>query len=464
MAQHDMNIANQGFPAFRADLNDALGALVSNSSGSTEPSTMFAHQFWVDTSANPSVLKQRNADNDAWITIGNIDQTGDKFILSNPEYTGTLTGGTGVINIGSGQLYKDASGNVGFGTSSPSARLDVRRGDTDGLIAEFHQSGGFGINISSSQTLAKITAEFNQALAFETGSTANERMRIDNAGNVGIGTSSPLTNLHVRVNALSGYTSVANSGLLIERGNGPAALNIASPNNQSGFIWFADQDGAGPGNIKYDHANNSLSFAANDAERMRIDSSGNLLVGTTSSASGERLSVSSSASAAEAVRFVHSAANPFGLDLRFTGASPNNTGNWFLQCNDSTALRAQIRANGGLANFSGNNVNLSDRREKTNFTPAGEYLSKICAIPVQTFNYIDQNHEEDPGLTLGVVAQDVQAVAPELVMESNWGTKEEPKMRLSVYQTDLQYALMKCIQEQQAIIESLKARLDAANL
>jgi hypothetical protein len=124
-----------------------------------------------------------------------------------------------------------------------------------------------------------------------------------------------------------------------------------------------------------------------------------------------------------------------------------------------------VQSNGGIANYSANNVNLSDRREKTNFVPAGSYLDKICAIPVQTFNYIDQNLEEDAGLTLGVVAQDVQAVAPELVMESNWAAKdEEPKMRLSIYQTDLQYALMKCIQEQQAIIESLKARLDAANL
>jgi hypothetical protein len=80
---------------------------------------------------------------------------------------------------------------------------------------------------------------------------------------------------------------------------------------------------------------------------------------------------------------------------------------------------------------------------------------------VQTFNYIDQNNEEDPGLTLGVVAQDVQAVAPELVTESNWGTKENPKQRLSIYQTDLQYALMKCIQEQQIMIEQLKADVAA---
>ena len=69
--------------------------------------------------------------------------------------------------------------------------------------------------------------------------------------------------------------------------------------------------------------------------------------------------------------------------------------------------------------------------------------------------------EEDGGLTLGVVAQDVQAVAPEMVTESNWGTEEDPKMRLSIYQTDLQYALMKCIQEQQALITALTTRITA---
>jgi 2-polyprenyl-6-methoxyphenol hydroxylase-like FAD-dependent oxidoreductase len=45
-------------------------------------------------------------------------------------------------------------------------------------------------------------------------------------------------------------------------------------------------------------------------------------------------------------------------------------------------------------------------------------------------------------------------------MESDWGTEEEPKMRLSIYQTDLQYALMKCIQEQQTIINDLKTRIE----
>jgi len=46
-------------------------------------------------------------------------------------------------------------------------------------------------------------------------------------------------------------------------------------------------------------------------------------------------------------------------------------------------------------------------------------------------------------------------------MESNWATEEAPKMRLSIYQTDLQYALMKCIQEQQALITALTTRITA---
>lgn len=144
-------------------------------------------------------------------------------------------------------------------------------------------------------------------------------------------------------------------------------------------------------------------------------------------------------------------------DFRFSAATPNDGNARFWSCTDATAERAYIRSNGGLSNYSANDTNLSDRREKTNFAPAKSYLDIICAIPVQTFNYIDQNHEKDPGLTLGVVAQDVQAVAPELVTESNWGTKDDPKMRLSIYQTDLQYALMKALQELKADFDAYKA-------
>ena len=149
-----------------------------------------------------------------------------------------------------------------------------------------------------------------------------------------------------------------------------------------------------------------------------------------------------------------------GYLATFASYSPNDATSAFFQGSDTTGIRFQVRSNGGIANYQANDANLSDAREKTNIQLAGSYLDKICSIPVKTFNYIDQNRENDDGLTLGVIAQDVQAVAPELVMESDWGTEDEPRMRLSIYQTDLQYALMKCIQELKAEVDSLKAQLN----
>ena len=186
-----------------------------------------------------------------------------------------------------------------------------------------------------------------------------------------------------------------------------------------------------------------------------------LLLGTTSLLGTERLSVLRTVNSADYVAVFKTtdatATNNYGTQTILNG-DPNDATRLFLSCIGGAATtRAQIRSNGGIANYTANDVNLSDSREKTNFAPAKSYLDVICAIPVQTFNYIDQNLEEDGGLTLGVVAQDVQAVAPELVMESNWaGKDEEPKMRLGIYQTDLQYALMKCIQEQQVLINKLQ--------
>jgi hypothetical protein len=156
----------------------------------------------------------------------------------------------------------------------------------------------------------------------------------------------------------------------------------------------------------------------------------------------------------------NTSATPYGLWNNYSGAAPNGTGNQFIACYDTGGDRFGVRSNGGIANYSGNNVNLSDRREKENIEPAKNYLDVICSIPVVTFNYIDQNRITDDGKTLGVIAQDVQAVAPEFVMESNWaGTDQEERIRLSLYQTDLTFAMMKAIQELKAEVDSLKQQL-----
>ena len=85
MSQHDFDIANQGFPATRADLNNALKAAVSNSAGTSAPSTTYAYQFWYDS--NNNIIKMRNGDNDAWISVATVDQTND---LVSITHTGML--------------------------------------------------------------------------------------------------------------------------------------------------------------------------------------------------------------------------------------------------------------------------------------------------------------------------------------------------------------------------------------
>jgi len=284
--------------------------------------------------------------------------------------------------------------------------------------------------------------------------------------NVGIGTASP--NAKLQVSSSTDFGAVLKVSDTSSESTGFVVLGNGNSTDKAVGIWRGAANSVsssgtflnlgGYGGMAF---STGAALLGSQTERMRIDSSGNLLVGTTSSGFSERFNVVGSVNSYLA-RNNNSNASPSGYYIQYSAASPNGTGNEFLRLDDSTTNRVSIRSNGGIANYSANNVNLSDRREKTNFAPAGDYLAKICAIPVQTFNYVDQNLEEDDGLTLGVVAQDVQAVAPELVMESNWAAKDdEPKMRLSIYQTDLQYALMKCIQEQQALIQSLTTRITA---
>jgi hypothetical protein len=103
MSQHDLNIANQGFPAFRADLNDALVALGSTNSGATAPATPYANQLWYDTANN--ILKIRNEDNDAWISIATLDQSGDVLSVIALNTISEGTSGSGVTV--DGVLLKD---------------------------------------------------------------------------------------------------------------------------------------------------------------------------------------------------------------------------------------------------------------------------------------------------------------------------------------------------------------------
>ena len=106
----------------------------------------------------------------------------------NPSYTGTLTGGTDIVNIGSGQFYKDASGNVGIGTSSPNAPLTVRRtgsgtgvGNQIAVRVEAATAGADNsIQFSDGATGGIYVGQIGDALRFSTNNT--ERARITATG------------------------------------------------------------------------------------------------------------------------------------------------------------------------------------------------------------------------------------------------------------------------------------------
>jgi hypothetical protein len=390
------------------------------------------------------------ASTDTWGTKINTDlDSVDAIFTANG--TGTSVG----LNVGSGKVLT-VGGIASHAAGSAAAPTITATGDTN-----------TGIFFPAADTIA-----------FAEGGA--EAMRIDSAGFVGVGTTTPTVKFEAVAGTgglgiglfRTGDATAANNA-----GGGFNATSSATAGSRLAQVWL-DADGANFGGGDYfyinkignsgnveliQQSNAAMTFQTNGTERARIDSSGLILMArttTSSRANTATLQVAMSNANNIAV-FENSNATPYGIDIYYSGAAPNNTGSSFIEGSDTGAIRFGVRSNGGLANYSANNVNLSDRREKTNFALAKSYLDVICAIPVQTFNYIDQNMEEDAGLTLGVVAQDVQAVAPEMVMESNWGTQEDPKMRLSIYQTDLQYALMKCIQEQQALITALTTRITA---
>lgn len=93
MSQNDFVIANQSAPNFRADLNNALEALASLSSGSTEPSTTYANMLWYDTDNN--ILKMRTEADDAWIDIGTLNQSTDTFEVAGLTTLSEATWETG---------------------------------------------------------------------------------------------------------------------------------------------------------------------------------------------------------------------------------------------------------------------------------------------------------------------------------------------------------------------------------
>jgi uncharacterized protein YaiE (UPF0345 family) len=438
------------------------------------------------------------ANRDNAIDLGQSDSRFKDLYLSggvsNPAAGGTLTfgtvgsermriGSTGTVTVGktaedigtAGHAF--AAQGYAFHTRSGATPLFINRLTSDGTLAEFRKDGTTVGSIGAVDSDLYLGSVGSVGLRFN--DATNKIVPVNNVGAnrdnaIDLGQSdSRFKDLYLS----GGVSNPAAGGTLTFGTVGSERMRITS----GGTLQIAGGGNDNVGEINMGNtAQNASRFQVRhqssawylktvdseplilgtaNTERLRIDSTGNLLVGATS---GAKHTISKSVASGGVLEIINTSGTaPSGTAFLLTGAAPNNGTSTFFTTSDTSAYRGGWLSNGGVQNYQANNSNLSDRREKTNFSPAKSYLNTICNIPVQTFNYIDQNMEDDDSVSLGVVAQDLQATAPELVVESNWGTEEEPKMRLSIYQTDLQYALMKCIQEQQAIITAMETRLSA---
>jgi hypothetical protein len=111
MSQHDFNIANQTSAASRADINSALTALATLSSGATAPSTTYANMLWYDTANN--VLKIRNEADSNWINVGYLDQGSNAFrILDDTQVMNTGGTQTGLLGDQSTATWEAGTGTT----------------------------------------------------------------------------------------------------------------------------------------------------------------------------------------------------------------------------------------------------------------------------------------------------------------------------------------------------------------
>jgi len=394
-------------------------------------------------------------------TLTNCDATTQAIGNNTTKVASTAFVTTQIADAAPTKTGVGASGTWGINITGNASALTTAR-------TLWGQSFNGSANVSGNLTsVGNITGTGAVTLASSGNTSVNirtngvDRITADGAGNVGVGSVSPLGKLQVEssthldgirlvnsdtANSFSKATQIAGFG-----------TNTSGTSLQTGGIAFWNTEP----NVSSSELRISLRDSNTVAEKVRITNKGGLHI--NSFIRTEQFFVAGTPEVATFAGFQNNSSFTVGgISVSYSLLSPNNTGSSFYSASDASfGTRFQVRSNGGIANFQANDVNLSDRREKTNFAPAKSYLNTLCNIPVQTFSYIDQNHEEDPGLTLGVVAQDVQAVAPELVMESDWGTPENPKMRLSIYQTDLQYAMLKSIQELKEIIDKQQAKIES---
>lgn len=324
-------------------------------------------------------------------------------------------------------------GNVGIGTSSPTTKLQVNGGiavqgittPTSGAGMELLWDGAQSVVQSYNRTSAAYQPLWLDGSFVRFNTAGTERARIDSSGNLNLGTTAGTSRLNIAGNTSEIFTFGAAS----------AGSNYGVFRNQAGTAYGIIGGGGGgalSGGATTDFAirsENNLLFAIGNTERARIDSSGNLLVGTTSSASlsGDCFLYNPTTSN---IALCHSTSIASGTN--YIGFLYNGSTIGSITQSGTTAVLYNVT---------------SDARLKENITNADDAASLIDALQVRKFDWkADNSHQR-----YGFVAQELLEVAPEAVHQP-----ADPDEMMAVDYSKLVPMLVKEIQSLRARVAQLE--------
>jgi hypothetical protein len=354
-----------------------------------------------------------------------------------------IGGGLGELDASTAvRFYTAATTNTATGTQrmtiTSGGGVVVGNTSTSGTFSVYGPSSGIELALNTTATNASIQSYSSSPLLLNA-----------LGNNVGIGTSNPDAPLHIEA---------TNASMLLSNSGRTQYWRIANVESTDAFTINA----------------------SDVAERLRIDSSGNLLVGTNS---GSNHVIQKSAASTIALNINNSNATaPSGASFTFSAATPNDGTSTFFTTADSTAYRGGWLSNGGVQNYQGNNSNLSDEREKKNIEDLSSTWDCVKSWNLRKFHYNEDEDSDDK--RLGVIAQEVEVECPEVITE--WKKQEqkdevlwteedelpegvsvgdvktaaqEEIIRKGVKEQQMYWMAIKALQEAMTEIEDLKARI-----